>query len=115
MPATLYDSAQETYRKVRANIELVMQGQSASIRKLMAAMATGGHVLLENCPGTDKTTLAKALALFEGRQFVAPDQIRELAVPVIAHRVIMEPQTRFSGQTAQGIIEEILRKNPAPA
>ncbi len=44
------------------NIENVIQGQSAAIRKLLACFFTGGHVLLEDFPGTGKTTLAKALA-----------------------------------------------------
>ena len=57
-----FAAARETYRKISANVEKVMQGQPASIRKLMAAFATGGHVLLEDFPGTGKTTLAKALA-----------------------------------------------------
>src|SRR5512145_1243977 len=39
-----------------------MKGQDAAIRKLLAAFASGGHVLLEDFPGTGKTTLAKALA-----------------------------------------------------
>jgi MoxR-like ATPase len=55
-------SARETYQKIAANIGLVMQGQSAATRKLLAALASGGHVLLEDFPGTGKTTLAKALA-----------------------------------------------------
>src|SRR5581483_9160156 len=50
---------------------------------------------------------AQALALFDGLAFVAPEQIQELAVPVIAHRVVLEPQARFSGLTANGIVEEI--------
>jgi MoxR-like ATPase len=49
--------------KLSANIGRVMRGQKASIRKLLAAFAGGGHVLLEDYPGTGKTTLAKALAL----------------------------------------------------
>ena len=58
---------------------------------------------------------AQALALFEGLDFVAPEQIQELAVPVIAHRVVMEPQARFSGLTARGVVEDILKKLPVPA
>src|SRR6516225_12340380 len=54
--------AREVYQKVAANIARVMQGQAASTRKLLAALASGGHVLLEDFPGTGKTTLAKALA-----------------------------------------------------
>jgi MoxR-like ATPase len=58
---------------------------------------------------------AQALALFDGLDFVTPDQIRELAVSVIAHRVVMEPQARFSGLTARGVVEEILKKIKVPA
>lgn len=56
------DAPQQIYRRIAANIEKVMRGQSAAIRKLLAAFAAGGHVLLEDFPGTGKTTLAKALA-----------------------------------------------------
>ena len=52
----------EIYQKLFSNIEKVIQGQSASIRKLLAAFFSDGHVLLEDVPGTGKTTLAKALA-----------------------------------------------------
>ncbi len=50
------------YQKIAHNIETVIQGQSATIRLLLAAITAGGHVLLEDYPGTGKTTLAKALA-----------------------------------------------------
>ncbi|HEV2320489.1 MAG TPA: MoxR family ATPase [Verrucomicrobiae bacterium] len=58
---------------------------------------------------------AQALALFEGLDFVAPEQIQELAVPVIAHRLVMEPQARFSGMTARAVVAEILKKLVVPA
>ena len=58
---------------------------------------------------------AQALALFDGLEFVTPEQIQELAVPVIAHRLVMEPQARFSGQTARAVVEEILKKTKVPA
>jgi MoxR-like ATPase len=58
---------------------------------------------------------AQALALFDGLDFVTPEQIQELAVPVIAHRLAMEPQARFSGLADQGVVEEILKKIRVPA
>ena len=59
--------------------------------------------------------IAQALALFEGSDFVAPEQIQKLAVPVIAHRLVLEPQARFSGVTQRGVVEEAVKKLPVPA
>src|SRR5690349_3429224 len=58
---------------------------------------------------------AQAVALFDGIDFVTPDQIQELAAPVIAHRLSLEPQARFSGVTTDGIVSELLKKIPVPA
>jgi len=61
--------ARELFERVAAGIESVMRGQRASVRKLLAAFAAGGHVLIEDYPGTGKTTLAKALAASLGVKF----------------------------------------------
>ena len=58
---------------------------------------------------------AQALALFDGLEFVTPEQIQELVVPVIAHRLVMEPQARFSGLTARGVVEDAVKKLKVPA
>ena len=55
-------TGRDIYHKICDNIAKVMRGQTPAIRKLMAGLAGGGHVLLEDFPGTGKTTLAKALA-----------------------------------------------------
>ena len=44
-------SPHAVYQSVTARIESVMRGQSVAIRRLMAALASGGHVLLEDYPG----------------------------------------------------------------
>jgi MoxR-like ATPase len=59
--------------------------------------------------------VAQALALFDGQEFVTPENIQEIAVPVIAHRIVMEPQARFSGKTTESIVEEILKTIPVPS
>ncbi len=58
---------------------------------------------------------AQALALFDGLEFVTPEQVQELVVPVIAHRLVMEPQARFSGLTARSVVEDVVKKLKVPA
>src|SRR5450755_2803391 len=79
---------------------------------LAAATRTAPGVQLGASPRASIALMkiAQALALFEGFDFVAPEQIQKLAVPVIAHRVVLEPQARFSGVTARGVVEEAVKK-----
>jgi MoxR-like ATPase len=61
--------AQRVLQRIAGNIEQVMRGQHAQVRKLLAAFAAGGHVLVDDFPGTGKTTLAKSLAASIGARF----------------------------------------------
>ncbi|HEU4644834.1 MAG TPA: MoxR family ATPase [Burkholderiales bacterium] len=61
--------ARRLFERIAANIESVMRGQHAQVRKLLAAFAAGGHVLVDDFPGTGKTTLAKSLAASIGAKF----------------------------------------------
>ncbi|MBM3844684.1 MAG: MoxR family ATPase [Verrucomicrobia bacterium] len=58
---------------------------------------------------------AQAIAAFDGSSFVTPDHVQELAIPVLAHRLVMDQQARFSGASARATIEETVKKTPVPA
>jgi len=53
----------------------------------------------------------QALAAVRGRDYVIPDDVKEMAVPVLAHRVIMRG---MHGQNAEAFIRELLNQLPAP-
>jgi MoxR-like ATPase len=84
---------------------------------LVGATRTAAGVQLGASPRASIALMkaAQALSLFDGLDFVTPEQIQELAVPVIAHRLVMEPQARFSGQTARTVVEDVLKKKRVPA
>ena len=84
---------------------------------LVAATRTAPSVQLGASPRASIALMktAQAMALFEGQDFVTPEQIQKLAVPVIAHRIVLEPQARFSGVTQRGVVEDILKKLRVPA
>lgn len=85
--------------------------------ELVGATRTAPGVQLGASPRASIALMkgAQALALFDGLEFVTPEHIRELAEPVIAHRLVMEPQARFSGLTARGVVDDILKKMKVPA
>ncbi|MBF0225376.1 MAG: MoxR family ATPase [Desulfobacterales bacterium] len=87
------------------------------IVEIVRATRTAKGVLLGAGPRASLSLMktARALALFDGMEFVTPDHIKENAVAVIAHRIAIDPQSRFSGRTAQAIVEEIIETIPVPA
>ena len=58
--------------------------------------------------------LSQTLSLFEGRDFVTPETIQEIAPDVIAHRLVVSPEAKFNGLTGRAIVEDILEKTPVP-
>ncbi len=58
--------------------------------------------------------IAKALALAEGRDFVSPDDIKAVAAPVLAHRLILAPEARSAGLGAAELVADALARTPVP-
>ncbi len=57
---------------------------------------------------------ARALAAIRGRHFVLPDDVKSLAGPVLAHRLLMRAEAELRGVTAEGVVEGLLREIPVP-
>jgi MoxR-like ATPase len=57
---------------------------------------------------------SQARAALAGRDYVLPDDVRALAVPVLAHRATLDTKARYAGITADRVIEEILEATPVP-
>ena len=58
--------------------------------------------------------VAKARALSAARTFLEPDDVKAVAVPVLAHRLILAPEARSTGLTGEQIVQETLEKTPVP-
>ena len=56
----------------------------------------------------------QASAAREGRGFVLPDDIKKVAIPVLAHRIIVGPAARLRELTGDRIIQEIVESQPVP-
>jgi MoxR-like ATPase len=109
----------------RAEI-LALRAQIAAIRvsaelkrymvDLVGATRIAEGVQMGASPRASLTLMksAQALALWEGEEFVRPEHVQQLAVPIIAHRLVLDSQLRFSGTTAERLVEQVLRDTPVP-
>lgn len=57
---------------------------------------------------------AQAKALAEGREYCIPDDIKETASPVLAHRVILSSRMESEREDAEGVISDIVERTPVP-
>lgn len=58
---------------------------------------------------------SKTLAAANGRHYVIPDDVKALAEPVLAHRLVLDPEAEFDGVTTSSIISQLLIETPPPS
>ena len=57
---------------------------------------------------------AQALAAIRGREYIIPDELKTLAEPALAHRIILKSMARLQERTPQSVVAEILESQPVP-
>ncbi len=89
----------------------------AYIRDIVIACRKDARVLLGCSPRASIALLlaAKAYAAMQGRDYVIPDDIKHVALPVLRHRIILKPEIELGGVSSDDIIRSILKTVPVPA
>lgn len=57
---------------------------------------------------------ARACAYIAGRDFVKPDDVREVAIPALHHRVVLSPEARITKENSDGILASVVRAARIP-
>ncbi len=83
----------------------VLRATRADERLYLGASPRAGIALLR---------VAKARALADGREYLVPDDVKAMAVPVLSHRLILGPEARAAGLAGADIVTDALEKTPVP-
>ncbi len=93
---------------------------SVAVRKYIADIARAGrdhrHLTLGPSPRAAVALMlaAKALAAIQDRDFVTPDDVKALALPVLRHRILLRPESEIEGQTPDRVLGSILDQIAVP-
>lgn len=93
---------------------------SEELRHYVVALvgATRGHPAIQ-LAASPRASLAlmkvsQALAVFQGKDFVSPELIQAVAADVIAHRMVLVPEAKYSGASARQIVADLMEQTPVP-
>ena len=103
----LIEDAKQTFVEESVNryVVALLRHTRGDERLYLGASPRAGIALLR---------VAKALALAEGRDYVLPDDVKAVAVPVLAHRLILGPEARAGGLSAADLVTEAVEHTPVP-
>lgn len=86
-------------------IAQIVQGTRANKSLYLGASPRASVALLNS---------AKALATLRGRDFITPEDVQELAAPVLRHRVLLTPEREMEGGTADDVVAQLVQKVEVP-
>ncbi len=108
-----------TLSAMQAGVELVYVADSVTryIVSIVEATRASGRLQVGASPrGTlALLKLSRARAVMEGRDYVVPDDVKAVAVPALAHRLILRPELWVQRVRAEQVVEECLDSVPAPS
>lgn len=86
------------------------------VQNIVKATRNHSDILLGASPRATiaMVKLAKALALSEGQFYVGPDHIQKLVLPVLSHRIILNPDAKYAKKSSESTLQELLRNIPVP-
>ncbi|MFN4316335.1 MAG: AAA family ATPase [Chitinophagaceae bacterium] len=105
---------QELRRKIRNLV--IEQRLLAFIARLTHQTRNHKSIYLGASPRASLAMMnaSKAIAAMSGRDFVTPDDIREVAIPVLRHRIILAPDKEMEGVTEEEVIRQIIQSMDIP-
>ena len=92
-------------KEVRAYISQIAQASRKNPSLQLGVSTRGAIFLLRG---------AQARALLQGRDFVAPEDVQKMVLPVLAHRVILSPEARMRGMTAERVLSGVIGSVQVP-
>lgn len=86
------------------------------IYELVKATRTNHDVLVGASPraGLALVSTSKALAAMRGRDFVIPDDVKELSLPVLRHRILIRPEAEIEGYTVDQVLGQLIDAQTVP-
>ncbi|WP_099209608.1 AAA family ATPase [Thermococcus henrietii] len=104
-------SLMEAVRSVRVGDEVIEY-----IYALISATRSDERLLFGASPRAGEHLLygAKAVAFLDGRDYVIPDDVKRVALPTLAHRLVLRVDYELEGLKPRDVIEDILRRTPVP-
>ena len=111
-------AAPETLDRLRRALEniLIRNELIAYLVDLVRGTRTHESVLVGAGPRATQALIAasRVSAAMAGRDFVTPDDIRSMAVPVLGHRLILQPEFELEGLSVEEVIDQILKNLTVP-
>lgn len=108
----------EKLMSLRSSVQqvLVEQHLLEYIAQIVAATRQSPWITLGASPRASLAILnaSKALAAIRGRDFITPDDIKEVAVPVLRHRILLTPEKEMDGTSTDTIICQLIDKAEVP-